>query len=217
MNIYKIWVGDHPVPDAFTPYTDTWHVAGTEHRIIDVGNQHVDMYMNFIDSRLLTYAVANKKWPLVNHYIRYALLFHVGGIYMDLDVQVVRPFALDMGYQLHIGMESERWVNNCVMICGKPGHKFFKDCMDYMDAIDFDMPEIELETGPRLVTNLIERHTRWCPGLMDCSQVYQYQKDDYIYVHPERTFSPHRWYQTFHPDEIKADTFTVHHYHHSWK
>ena len=101
------------------------------------------------------------------------------------------------------------------------GHRFFLDCMESMDTISFDKHEIELETGPRLVTDLIEQNTGWKPKKMDIIQAWTYQLHlNYnfrvVKVYPERYFSPFRWYQKFTPDCITPDTYTVHHYCHSW-
>jgi hypothetical protein len=97
-----------------------------------------------------------------------------------------------------------------------PKHQFFADCMDYMDNMDFDTMEIELETGPRLVTNLIQKWTSWRPKFMKDIESYVYV-NQLVAVYPERYFSPFRWYQKYDPSCVKSDTCTVHHYCHSWK
>jgi hypothetical protein len=111
-------------------------------------------------------------------------------------------------------MESERWINNCFM-AAPAGHRFFLDCMESMDTIAFDKPEIELETGPRLVTDLVQQNTGWKPKKMNIIEAYRYG-NGIVKVYPERYFSPFRWYQKFTPDCITPDTITVHHYCHSW-
>lgn len=212
MNLYKIWVGKNPIPEIFKQYTDTWDKAGC--KIVDVGNDDIKRCLEITESKSLKWAVLNKNYAVINHYLRYWLLHRYGGVYMDLDVQVVKPIDFE-GVGVWIGMESERWINNCVMVASLY-HPFFMDCMMEMDKMDMEMKEIELETGPRLVSNLIQRNTTWHPKTMTEPSRYWY-KHHQVTVLPCRYFSPHRWNQTFDPDEIVPDTYTVHHYCHSWK
>lgn len=210
--IYKIWVGEIQQPAIFNTFLNTWENAVCH--IVPIGNESVHACIYDTGSTFLQWAWDNKRWALVNHYLRYWLLWRYGGYYMDLDVQVIRKLDLSAN-ALHIGMESERWLNNCFM-AAPAYHEFFKDCMDSMEETPYDLKEIELETGPRLVTNMIQKHTTWKPSLMEKQELYQY-KENFALIYPERYFSPHRWYQTFKPEEITKDTYTVHHYVHSWK
>lgn len=210
--IFKIWVGDNPQPKDFDKYIDSWQ--NSQCLIVPINNSDIELCYFETRSDFLKWAVDNKKWALVNHYLRYWLLFKNGGIYMDLDVQVIKTFPV-FANCLHIGMESERWLNNCFM-ASNPGHTFFSDCMSFMETIDRNTKEIELETGPRLVTNMIAKYTDWKPHLMDSKELHEY-KDNFVSIYPERYFSPHRWYENYTTSEITPDTITVHHYCHSWK
>lgn len=210
--IFKIWVGNNPLPDIFKKYTDTWQKA--QCLIVPVDNSDVELCYFETRSEFLKWAYDNQKWALVNHYLRYWLLYKNGGIYMDLDVEVIQKIPM-FSNSVHIGMESERWINNCFM-AAPANHIFFEDCLDFMDNINRDIPEIELETGPRLVTNMIQKYSEWKPHLMKSKGLYEYG-DSFVTIYPERYFSPHRWYENFVTSEITPDTITVHHYLHSWK
>jgi mannosyltransferase OCH1-like enzyme len=212
MKLYKIWVGTSPPPEIFRQYTDTWELSGCE--IVEVDNTWINTCLMDTNSRMLKWAIDNYKWPLINHYIRYWILYKYGGVYADLDVQFVKPVPF-VGVGCWIGMESERWINNCVMVTSVY-HPFFQDCMDFMDNMDFSTPEIELETGPRLVTNLIEKYTTFKHKNLSDPVKVDYKLHP-VTVLPCRFFSPHRWNQVFDPAEIVEDTITVHHYCHSWK
>jgi mannosyltransferase OCH1-like enzyme len=210
--IYKIWIGENPIPDQFNRFLSTWDKSGCE--IIEIGNKDVLDCIAATESRLMIHAMNVKNYTLLNHYLRYWILYNRGGLYADLDVEFIKPIDFD-DTGLIIGMESERWINNCFMAT-TPKHQFFADCMDYMDNMDFDTMEIELETGPRLVTNLIQKWTSWRPKFMKDIESYVYV-NQLVAVYPERYFSPFRWYQKYDTSCVKSDTCTVHHYCHSWK
>lgn len=208
MNIYKIWVGKKPIPDIFKKWTNTWYLI-SDAKIVDIGNEYIEKVRH---SRAVQWALAHDNYAVLNHYIRYHLLYHEGGIYMDLDVEVIKDSVIWYSEGLQIGMEMPNWANNHVMVCHNAGNTFFKHCMIAMDTMPYDqMDEVELNTGPRLVTRILQ------DGGFDPYCVEETTHTLYGYVHPERVFSPHRWNQTYHPSEITPDTLAVHHFYHSWK
>jgi mannosyltransferase OCH1-like enzyme len=213
--VWHIWIGYNPIPENLKAHVKTWKIledAGYE--IIPVGNADVDYCIDKMQSRCLEWATKNKKYTIVNHYLRYWFLWMNGGVYMDLDVEVIKPFDFTEGCIL--GMESERWINNHCIIT-EESQQIFKDAMDYMDAMDYDYThEIELETGPRLISNLVYKNTTFKHRFLDQPYKCDY-KGQPMTILPERYFSGHRWYQKFDPKEITEDTYCVHHYAHTWK
>ena len=208
MNIYKIWVGPNPMPQVYQQYIDTWSKIDGGN-IIEIGNEYIEKVK---DSAAVQWGLKNNNWAIVNHYIRYHLMYCEGGVYMDLDVQVIKDSMIWSSYYLEIGMELPNWVNNHLMICNAEEQDFFYDCMTAMDCMPYDqMKEVELNTGPRLVTRVLQSY-----GFI-IRELNETDKSLYgINIHPERVFSPHRWNQKFHPSEIKEDTLAVHHFVKSW-
>ena len=194
--IHKIWISENPTPEKFKKYTDTWNLSDCDVWEWGYPGGEVNLFKN---SKCVKWCIKNKNNVVLNHYYRYYKLHYFGGIYLDLDIEVVKPFDDLLNNKFVIGYESDTWINNAVMM-GEAGSKFMKDCLDCMDNMDLTIPEVELETGPRLVTKLIKEN----------------QYDD-VTVLPERYFSPHRWYQKYDPKEITPDTYCVHHFEHSWK
>jgi mannosyltransferase OCH1-like enzyme len=206
--IYKIWVGPKPIPDIFKKYTDTWSLISNA-EIIEIGNEYIEQVK---DSYAVQWALLNHNYAVLNHYIRYHLLYHHGGIYMDLDVEVIRDSMTWWCYDLQIGMEMPNWANNHVMICNRKDNPFFAQCMTAMNCMPYDqMDQVELNTGPRLVTRILQA------GGFTPYELENEVQCRYGSVHPERVFSPHRWNEAYHPSEITPDTLAVHHFCHSWK
>ena len=104
-----------------------------------------------------------KKWAFVTDYIRLYALYTEGGIYMDTDVKVFKPFddflnndffsALEMQPFL-FEKEKELVDENCNPISPETklqginiqaaimgsvaGHPYLKDCLDYYNTLSFD-------------------------------------------------------------------------------
>lgn len=212
--VYKIWIGKNPLPDKFTPYLTTWDIlkdAGFE--IVEIDNKHIDHCLIDTNSKCVEWCIEKRNYTVLNHYLRYWLMYKYGGHYMDLDVQVIKPFDFTEG--LIIGMESESHINNCVMV-SEPYHKFFFDCMERMDNMYFRQPEIELATGPRLVSNLIYQFTNFSRRFLESEFKTDY-KGFKINIVPVSYFSGRKWHEKFNEKQIKPESYTHHHYLHSWK
>lgn len=185
--IYKIWISDRPCPEYFKRYTDTWKkfMPDYEIREITLANIPRTFYINNL--------IAQKKWTVLNHYIRYYLLYTQGGIYLDLDVEVVKSFDDLLNSDLFAGWE-DAWVINNAVMGSRMGMKPMLDCMHFMEGFDPNNPNAELETGPRLTTKMIP-------------------KDKAL---PPEYFFPYHYTQDYYPECIKENTHSVHHWKHSW-
>jgi mannosyltransferase OCH1-like enzyme len=187
--IYHIWLSDKPCPDIFKKFTDTWSQIMPDYKI-----EHITVD-NVPRTPEINSLLEQKKWALANHYARYYLLYHNGGIYMDNDMQVVKRFDDLLSNDLVIGREDYYTVNNAIMMA-TPNNAFIKKCLDVMDNKDYPDTNQELETGPRLTSRFGSMITK---------------------VWDEVYFYPFHYSKTFTPDCIKPETYTVHHWTHSWK
>jgi mannosyltransferase OCH1-like enzyme len=109
--------------------------------------------------------------------IRYLILYKLGGVYLDLDYEVLVPFdfknydvVLPMNRSIEFG-DKTNGLGNCLM-ASIPGHKFWEDVItdlktnppivkDYTDVVD--------ATGPRLLTKIYDNGKYpdiWTPNRM---------------------------------------------------
>ena len=95
--------------------------------------------------------------------IRYAIMDQVGGVYLDLDYEFIKPFDLNesicilpLSRSTDYG-DKELRIGNCIM-ASKPGHPFWKvvlqDLMEYTAEIGLDELDVEKATGPLLLTRI---------------------------------------------------------------
>lgn len=94
--------------------------------------------------------------------IRYAIMDKIGGFYLDLDYEMLKPFDLEgsvilpMSREKAMGDADDR-IGNCIL-ASEPGHVFWKavirDLID--DPFDIGTDEIDVEkaTGPLLLTKV---------------------------------------------------------------
>ncbi len=138
--IHYVWFSE-PLPTEIQERIKLWNVRNPEFkirhwRLSDIGNIH---------SSFLNEAIDAKKWAFATDYLRLYALYHLGGIYLDSDVELVRgfdeflyhPCFIGKEQSIHIeGRKQEQYLTaHC--IGAEKGNPFIKRCLDYYDEIAF--------------------------------------------------------------------------------
>ncbi len=74
-----------------------------------------------------------RKWALLSDYVRLHALLHHGGIYLDTDVEVLRPFDDLLGQACFVGLEHDDLNHRCIgnaVLAAEPGQVFIRECHD---------------------------------------------------------------------------------------
>ena len=96
--------------------------------------------------------------------IRYLIMFKIGGLYLDLDYEMLKPFDLT-NYQLVLPYnrsiqfgDSYNGIGNC-FFASSPGHPFWKIVIDDLHANPPIGENIDVEdsTGPAYLTRIFNR------------------------------------------------------------
>lgn len=94
--IHYCWLSGDPVPKSFQDCMDTWkkHLPDYEFKKWDFGTFDID------SSIWVKEAFEKKKYAFAADYIRMYALYTEGGIYLDMDVEVLKPYdnLLDLDY-----------------------------------------------------------------------------------------------------------------------
>lgn len=86
--IHYCWFGGKEKPDSVKKYMNTWKRYCPDYEIKEWNESNFDIYENDYCRE----AYEAKKWAFVADMARLVVLEKYGGIYMDTDVEVVRPF-----------------------------------------------------------------------------------------------------------------------------
>lgn len=188
--IYTTWVSDIPIPERFIPYINGWMEKMPDYKVVVIDKKNV------IKSDFVQKAISIGKYALAGHYGRCERLYETGGLYFDIDIEAVKSFDHLLDNKIFIGREDAGMVNNAVIGC-EAGQPFLKACLDYMDKIDLNTPNIELETGPWMFNKIIKDFPE-------------------VVVYPEEYFYPYHYTKTFTSECIKENTYAVHHWAGTW-
>lgn len=198
--IYFTWISDKPVPQKYQKFIDSWSKVMPEYEIKQITLENCKRGP-FVDK-----AIEIKNYALAGHYARVQELYDNGGIYFDIDIEAVKPLDDLLNKKLVLGAESHYWINNAVIISEK-GHPFLKECMDYMDKFPFDHEKVELETGPRMFTNIMKKWG-WTLGKTGTLRG--------IEILGPKAFYPYHYDQFYTPECVTKETYCVHHWANSW-
>ena len=202
--IHCCWFGRAAKNDVIRRCRESWSARLPDFEVREWNESNTPL-----DNPYCQEAMAKGLWSKVSNFIRLHALWQDGGIYLDTDMEVVRPFDALLGHDCFLGFqrveEIPGWVNNAI-VGARPGHDFLRRCLDRTSAVHANTGRFEL--SPRIVTSVLKDL-----GLAR----YGRQEVGDVTLYPVEAFYPFSWTESFHPECVTADTLAIHHWNHSWK
>ena len=202
--IHYCWFGGAPFPESAKKCIDSWKKYCPDYEIIEWNESNI----NLEESRFIKEAYENKKWAFVADYARYKIIYNNGGIYLDVDVEIVRNLDDLLKYDAFMGFEGLEYVNTGLGFGAEKGNKMIKSIIEIYNTINFNAYKnnpSEIAT-PVLVTNLLTKN-----GLVKNGE---FQKIGTITILPEDYLCPKNPITRL--TNITDNTFSIHHYDASW-
>ncbi len=154
--IHGIWFSGEPMPQLYQRCLGSWkkYAPDLEIRIWDLDSYKPDHCLFFEQ------AIEHKNWSFASDYARADLLYRYGGIYMDLDVEMLRPIDDLLYNDAYMSFESRERIECGSGMGAKPGHPILKEiCESYENR-----PYLKKDgtwdnsTCPVRYTQVIEKH-----------------------------------------------------------
>jgi hypothetical protein len=198
--IHTCWFGSAPKPPLIQRCMASWprHLQGYQ---IKEWNEH-----NFDLSAhpYVKKAYDTRKFAFCTDYIRMWALNNEGGIYLDSDVEVVKPLDGFLQLRAFTGCETASlWVT--ATMGSEPGHPWVKMLLDYYNNTEFD--PVHLVANTKIITDL-----SW-PLLVKQENGRIYLKDDVV-IFPINTFCSFS-HQRLQPI-VTSEAYTYHMFAGSW-
>jgi hypothetical protein len=175
----------------------------------------LDRTDEFIGKRpkYLLEAIKQQKWVHASDYLRLLLLYNLGGIYLDVDVDVISSFDDLEHYDLFAGFEDSSSINTAVIGC-KKGNPIIGEMLIKMDDL-FDKEGLDcspVERGPVLFTDLLKKTCHF-----EMNNLTQVDSINNAIVLNSKVFYPFHYTEKFDSKCIFPETKTIHYWNHSWK
>jgi len=210
--IHYCWFGGHPLPELAKKCMASWKAFFPNYEIKEWNETNYDVHKILYTSE----AYGAKKYAFVSDYARFDILYQHGGIYFDIDVEVVRPFddiLINGGF---MGLESKRAGRLGLSIGCNAGLgmgcnaelNIIHQILEYYKNLHFLNKDgsFNLKTVVEYVTMVLKMN-----GLREEDKI---QILDGLVIYPTEYFCP----MSFESGKlnITENTYSIHHYDASW-
>lgn len=202
--IHYCWFGRSPMPELALKCIESWHKYMPDYQYKLWNEDNFDVSCN----DYVKEAYKAGKFAFVSDYARLYALFSEGGIYMDTDVEVLKPYDDLLGLPGFIGFEGTKFHPvGTGTIASNPGGEWLKEQLQAYENIHFILPDgsYDLLTNPFRITSLMREH-----GFIQNGEKQVY-KDMHIF--PVDYFCPR---QTTGEVLITENTYCDHHFMGTW-
>jgi len=203
--IHYCWFGGKPKPPLAEKCIASWKKHCPDYEIMEWNEGNFDVSTAPLYVRQ---AYEAGRWAFVTDYVRLVALVNQGGVYMDTDVEVVKPLDPYLKHTAFAGFESMDRVQTGLLACS-PGFPLFRDFLAYYDDAVFLLPD-----GTQDTTTNVEVLTRLCAqrGLQFDDRL---QTVEGLTVYPREYFCP----VDYDTEKLKRTrkTVTIHWFSGSWQ
>lgn len=207
--IHYCWFGGKPIPDEYKKYMASWKQLCPDFEIIEWNEKNFDVSEN----EYCHEAYKSKKWAFVSDYARLKILYEQGGVYLDTDVELLKPLfpmiSKGIGF---LGFQNEEEVNTGLGFAAPPHNSCVKEMMNLYRERHFLKEKGKFDLSPCPVANTVAlKQCGLKTGRKFCREI---QYLDGLDVYPITYFNP------INPDNmrlvISQETVSIHHYAASW-
>lgn len=153
--IHYCWFGGNPLPELAQKCIASWKKYCPDYEIVEWNESNFDVHCCSYAEE----AYKAKKWAFVSDVARLYALVNYGGIYMDTDVEVIKPLDSLLEYDAVSGFENSTQIPTGLMAASK-GHKMFVELFHDYDNAHFIRPDGSYDTTTNVVriTNACLKH-----------------------------------------------------------
>lgn len=143
--IHYCWLSSDPIPDDLNKYMSHWKEILTDYEFVKWDFSKFDK----LSSDWVSEAFDNKKYAFACDYIRLYAIYNFGGIYMDMDIEVVKSFDTLLNKSEMFAYEGKK---NCGIEAGcfgaEKNNPFVCQCLNYYKGKHFVKENGDLDTVP---------------------------------------------------------------------
>ncbi len=200
--IHYCWFGGREKPEIVNRCIESWKTHLPDYQIIQWNEQNFDINCDLY----IKEAYEAGKFAFVSDYARLHVLYYFGGIYLDTDVEVFKPFDDLLHHDSFWGFEQENYIATSTIAAAK-GNKLIKAFLDTYSGKSFAMEGGSYETNVAVITAMLKKLGLKANG--------QYQEIAGIGAfYPQTYFSPYDYIncRTFRTE----NTYAMHYFYKSW-
>lgn len=141
------------------------------------------------------YAYGKKCWAFVSDYLRFKILYENGGVYLDTDMEILRPIDDLLVHDGFAGLNKDKDFIYCGIIGSIPQHPLIKKILDVYEML----PQGRYPTSPEIFTKVFKEYTNADFNLYEYNFFYPVQAGQ------TKTL------------DLFLDAYATHHWDESWR
>ncbi len=210
--IHYCWFGGNPIPAEYQRYIDSWRKYMPDYEIVEWNEQNYDV--NCIPFSAEAYE--KSKYAYVSDYARLRILYEHGGIYLDTDVELLKPLDDILAQGGFMGFEKNTNAQKGEMLkialglgfAVPPRHPIIREIMDYYETRHYCNPDGS-ENQVTIVVITTDILKRWGLSQSDTPTTIEG-----ITFYPWDYFCPMEFMGR--KMEMTPNTYSIHHFSASW-
>lgn len=202
--IHYCWFGKGKMPPLSEKCIKSWEKYCPGYEIVCHNEDNFDVSEN----RYAKEAYDAKKWAFVSDYVRLKVIYEEGGIYLDTDVELIKPIEeliKDTGF---MGFDDNGVISTGLGFAAEKGNHLVGAMLSDYDNISFYLPN-----GKEDITPCPDRNTKKMVSLGFNPDIKE-QVFMGIRILPEDYLCPIKYYTG--KKKITKNTYSIHHFSASW-
>lgn len=202
--IHYCWFGKSPLPPLALKCIESWKKYCPGYEIKEWNESNFDIDYNAYSKE----AYNAKKWAFVSDIARFYAVYATGGVYLDTDVELIKPIDELLNNSMFAGFESFNEINTGIGFGAEKNFYIVKKMLDIYDNISFINKNGTFNTLPCPVYNspVMKREGFKINNTL--------QTINNVTVYPTEYFCPKD--RKTEIINITENTYMIHHYDGSW-
>ena len=212
--IHYCWFGHGEYDEKIKNCMKTWEEVLPEYKVMRWDEDSFDL-----DScTYVKQAYEKKRWAFVTDYVRFKMLREYGGIYMDTDMEILKPLDEFLDNEVFLSFKQlPKMATNTnhglssAVIGAVKGNHYFDPIIEQLESRSYLTEDGQEDVTPiaKYLTDMLYEH-----GLAADNTL---QKIDGIAIYPNEYLCPTLLSMATGEFVITENTYAVHHYAGSWR
>ena len=143
--IHSCWFSGESKPYSYQKCIDSWKKYCPDYEIIEWNSNNYDVCKN----QYMKQAYEKRKWAFVSDYARLDVVNEYGGIYLDMDVELIDNIDKMLGFDAFFAMDTSDRIDLGSGFGAIKGHKLVKQIVEQYNDMQFIKENGELDMLPQ--------------------------------------------------------------------
>lgn len=211
--IHYCWLSNEPIPSEMQLYIEGWEKNLPDYEFMLWNFERFDIN----SSIWVKEAFENKKYAFAADYIRLYALYKYGGIYMDMDVEVLNTFNPFLQLNTMICYENGKKGLEMATFGVQKESPWIARCLSYYQNRRFVKSNglFDMTTLPYLIQNICLKDTYRLVAVSSIEEALMVSDNSEIPVFSSDFFSPKSSFKS-NKITITSNTVSIHHFSGTW-